>query len=72
MPNLFENGQAVLEKKIFKFCQCIFLLIRNYLPLKKVFPFILTNLSAHPSLVEIGPVVGEYFLLFRQYIFAIS
>ena len=34
LPALVEIGPAVLEKKIFKFRQCI-LLFRNYLPLEK-------------------------------------
>ena len=34
MTRLVENGQVVLEKKIFKFCQCIFA-ISYYLPLEK-------------------------------------
>ena len=34
VPRLFEIGPVVLEKKIFKFCQCI-LLFRKYLLLEK-------------------------------------
>ena len=43
MPSLVEIGQVVLERKIFKFPLCIF---PNYLPWKRVGPFICTNLNS--------------------------
>ena len=78
VAGLVEIGPVVLEKKIFKFCQCIFLLFCNYLPLEKggalhlkknLIPF--TQGYFMPSLVEIGPVVLEkilIFLLFQNYL----
>ena len=34
VAGLVDIGPVVLEKKIFKFCQCIILLFHNYLPLE--------------------------------------
>ena len=65
VPSLVEIGPVVLEKKIFKFCQCIFT-ISSLSPLGKGrgpsfeqiwIPF--TQGCFVPSLVEIGPVVLE-------------
>ena len=64
---LVEIGPVVLEKKIFKFCQCIFTISTIISPWKRVGPFIWTNLYPFhsrvwcfvPSLVEFGPVVVE-------------
>ena len=66
MPSLVEIGPVVQEKKIFKFCQCIFAFF-SYHPLENGGTVYLKNLnSLHfnqeffvPSLVEIGPVVQE-------------
>ena len=78
MQNLVEFGTVVLEKMIFKFCQCIFTI--SYLsPLarKKLHLNKLESSSPKdafvPSLVEIGPVVFEKKIFkLRQCIFVIS
>ena len=65
MPSLVEIGPAVLEKKIFKCCQCNFTILQLS-PLGKGngpsfeqnrIPF--TQGCFVPSLVKIGPVVLE-------------
>jgi hypothetical protein len=50
MPSLIEIGQLVLEKKIFKYFECIFtfLLFCDYLPLEKGNPLHLNNLESPP------------------------
>ena len=35
MPRLVEIGPVVLEKKILKFCKCVFSLFHNYVLLEK-------------------------------------
>ena len=79
VPSLVEIGSVVLEKKIFKFCQCIFA-ISQLSPLGKGrgpsfeqtwIPF--TRGCFVPSLVEIGSVILEKKIYeFRQCIFAFS
>ena len=66
---LFKIGPVVLENKIFKYCQCIFLkLCRYYLPLEIGVAFIGCFVS---SLVKIVSMVQENKILL-QFIFAIS
>ena len=45
MLNFVKIGSVVLEKKIFKFCQCPYL-FRNYLPLEMGMAFHLNNLDS--------------------------
>ena len=65
VPSFVEIGQVVLEKNIFKFCQCIFCYFIIISPSKKARPFIWVNLSSItqgcfvPSLVKISSVVLE-------------
>ena len=60
VPSMVEICQVVLEKKIFKFRECIFVIISA---LNKSWSFICTDLNSLypriPSLVEIGPRVLE-------------
>ena len=64
VPSLVKISYVVLEKKTFKFYQCIFH-FQNYLPLEKNGPLFeqtwipFTQGCFVPSLVEIGPVVLE-------------
>ena len=52
MTNLVEIGQEVLEKKIFKFRQCIFGFFCNYLPWEKGGALHLNKLeSLHPRIL---------------------
>ena len=79
VPSSVEISPAVLEKKIFKFCQCIFT-ISLLSPIEKSFEqnwVLITQGCIVPSLVEISLVVLEkkiflilsmYFLLFHNYL----
>ena len=65
VPSLVENGLVVLEKKIFKFLQCIFAVLKLF-PLRKELgsSFEQTWIPCTKeyfllSLLEIGPVVLE-------------
>ena len=61
MPSLVENGQVVLEKKIFKFVN-VFSLFRNYLPFGEEMTYLIPldpRMHCVPSLVENGQVVLE-------------
>ena len=73
VPSLFEIGQVVLEKKIFKSCQFIFF-NSQLSPFwegrgpsfeQTWIPF--TQGSFVPSLVEIGPVVLEKMKMWKVY-----
>ena len=82
VPSLVKIGPLVLEKKILKFCECIFRYFVIISRRKRVGPFIWTNLNPlHPrcivpSLIDIGQVVLEkifinfvnVFSLFRNYL----
>ena len=60
---MVEIGSVVLEKKIFKVCQCLFALFVNITPWKKGMALHLKKFYPKewflPSLVEIGPMVLE-------------
>ena len=63
MPSLVEIGPVVLEKKIFKFRQCI-LAISYYLPLEKVGAFHLNKLespSSKDALCQVWLKLAEWF-----------
>ena len=47
VPSLVKIGSVVLEKKIFKFRQCIFAICVIISPWKRAGPFIWTNLNPH-------------------------
>ena len=62
-PRLVEIGPGVLEKKIFKFRQCISL-FRKYSPWKRAWSFILTSLnSLNQNIVpSLGLKLAQWFL----------
>ena len=78
MPSLVEIGQVVLEKKIFKMCQCIFTISllstlgkrRGPSSEQTSIPF--TQECIVPHLVEIGPVAPEKIFKLRQCILTSS
>ena len=79
VPSLVEIGPLVLEKKIFKFCQCIFAIAllsplgKGWGPLFEQTWVLISQECFVPSLVEIGLFSsGEEIFEFRQCIFAIS
>ena len=72
MLSTVEIGHVVLEKKIFKFYQCIFAillispLVKGCNPLFEQIQIPFTQRCFVPSLVEIGPVVLEKKTKIRQ------
>ena len=65
MPSLAEIGPVVLEKKIFKFRQCIVVLFRNYLPLEKGVAFYfnkLKSLLSKDALCQVWLKLAQWFL----------